>query len=496
MTVLGFPRPKPSSAPHLVAVLLLAAVASACGPVAPTGPAGDPGPSSGSLTSSPAAVPAAVPASAPVAAPTSAPVAAPTSVPTTVPTAASTSATVPSATPVRTSSSTVPASAGRPATNCAQPSPAPSPPPAITPAPGASPPAIALRDVATGLSAPVGITNARDGSGRLFVLEQAGLIRILDRSRALLDAPFMDARDRMSAGGERGLLGLSFHPDFGCNGRFFVDYTDLNGDTVVAEYRASGTDPDRAGPVPVAELLHIAQPFPNHNGGGLVIGPDGFLYVGMGDGGSANDPQGNGQRLDTLLGKLLRIDIDHAAVGAAYGIPVGNCAGCPAGSLPEIFAYGLRNPWRFSFDRATGDLWIADVGQDRYEEVDHVSSASSSGANFGWSRMEAAHCLYGRSCDQVGLTLPVAEYPHANGDCSITGGYVYRGAAIPALAGWYVFADYCSGRIRAVSAAGDSAPVVILVGGGNIAAFGEDEAGELYVVDPGRGVVSQIVAAP
>ncbi len=327
-------------------------------------------------------------------------------------------------------------------------------------------------------------------------MEQAGRIRILDRSGTLLEAPFLDIAHAVNSGDERGLLGLAFHPDFACNGRFFVDYTDLNGDTVVAEYRASGTDPDRARPEPVAQLLHMTQPYPNHKGGNLVVGPDGYLYVGMGDGGSANDPQGNGQRPDTLLGKLLRIDVDHAAVGTAYGIPAGNCAGCPAGFLPEIFAYGLRNPWRFSFDRATGDLWIGDVGQDRYEEVDHVSSASSSGANFGWSRMEAGHCLSGKSCDQVGLTLPVAEYPHAGDDCSITGGYVYRGAAAPVLTGWYLFADYCSGRIRALSAAGDSPPVVVLEGGGNIAAFGEDEAGELYVADPGRGIVSQIVVAP
>jgi glucose/arabinose dehydrogenase len=348
--------------------------------------------------------------------------------------------------------------------------------------------------VASGLSAPIGIVSAHDGSGRLFVVQQGGMIRILRPDGTMPETPFLDLSDKTRAGGERGLLGLAFHPDYRCNGRLFVNYTDTSGDTIVEEYAVSETDADRADPVPVARLLHIDQPFPNHNGGDLVFGPDGFLYVGMGDGGSANDPQGNGQRVDTLLGKLLRLDVDHAPTGTPYSTPADNCAGCPDGALPEIFAYGLRNPWRFSFDRATGDPWIGDVGQGRWEEVDHVSLTDANGANFGWNVMEGDHCLKGNDCDRNGLTLPVAGYDHSAGDCSITGGYVYRGSALPNLPGWYLFSDYCSGRIRAVSSGGGS-PVALLETRGNIATFGEDDRGELYVADVGQGTISAIVAA-
>ena len=368
-------------------------------------------------------------------------------------------------------------------------------PPSAPPA-DAAPPAIALRDVAAGLLLPVGLATARDGTGRLFVVLQNGQIRILAGDGNLLEMPFLDTTQRVLAGGERGLLGLAFHPQYACNGRFFVDYTDLDGNTVVAEFRASSSDPNRADPDPVAILLQIAQPYPNHNGGGLAFGPDGLLYIGMGDGGSANDPEGNGQRLDTLLGKLLRIDVDRRADGRPYAVPPGNCAGCPPGTAPEVFAYGLRNPWRFSFDSVPGDLWIGDVGQNRYEEVDRVALAAASGANFGWSRMEAGHCLGSRSCDRVGLTLPVAEYSHATGDCSVIGGSVYHGSAVPSLSGWYLYADYCSGRIRGLRTVEGSAPVLILESGRHLATFGADEAGELYVADPSRGTVSRIVAAP
>jgi len=380
-----------------------------------------------------------------------------------------------------------------PSTGCARGS--TFPPPATIPAAGSTPPAIALEQVASGLVAPVGVTSARDGSGRLFVVEQGGLIRILGAGGVLLEKPFLDLRDQVSAGGERGLLGLAFHPAYACNGRLFVNFTDPDGNTVVAEYRASATNPDRADATPVARLLHIDQPYPNHNGGSVAFGPDGYLYVGMGDGGSGEDPEGYGQRLDTLLGKLLRIDVDEADGNSPYAIPPDNCTGCPAGALPEIFAYGLRNPWRFSFDRATGDVWIGDVGQNRWEEVDHLPLPAASGANFGWSRMEANHCLHGDGCDRGGLTLPVAEYGHADGDCSVTGGYVYRGSSIPALAGWYLFSDYCSGRIRALGVGSDRAVAILLETGGNIATFGEDEAGELYVADVGKGTLSRVVAA-
>jgi glucose/arabinose dehydrogenase len=324
-------------------------------------------------------------------------------------------------------------------------------------------------------------------------VQQGGLIRIVEDG-AILDPPFLDLRDLTRPGGERGLLGLAFHPAYACDGRFYVNYTDTRGDTVVAEYRVSPDDPDVADPKPLAELLHIDQPFPNHNGGELVFGPDGFLYVGMGDGGSGGDPMGNGQRLDTLLGKLLRLDVDHRAPGAPPAIPPGNCRGCPAGALPEIDAYGLRNPWRFSFDRATGDLWLADVGQGTWEEIDKVALGDVSGTNFGWNVMEGSHCYPpGSSCSKTGIAPPVAEYDHSAGDCSVTGGFVYRGAAFPALAGWYLFSDYCSGRIRAISSAGGGPGTVLLESGGNIATFGEGEDNELYVADISRGTLWRIV---
>ena len=318
------------------------------------------------------------------------------------------------------------------------------------------------------------------------------MIRIVADGELLAGAHSSTCRDRIRAGGERGLLGLAFHPDYAATAGSSSTTRTTQGDTVVAEYASSATDPDRADPTPVAMLLHIDQPFPNHNGGDLVFGPDGMLYIGMGDGGSGGDPMGNGQRVDTLLGKLLRIDVDHPPTARPTRIPPANCSGCPAGALPEICAYGLRNPWRFTFDRATGDLWIGDVGQGRYEEVDHVPLADASGANFGWNLMEGRHCYpSGNSCDRTGLTLPVAEYDHSAGDCSITGGYVYRGAAFPALAGWYLFSDYCSGRDPRRGCGGPSAgadPTVLLETRGNIASFGEDDAGELYVADtrPGR----------
>jgi glucose/arabinose dehydrogenase len=327
-------------------------------------------------------------------------------------------------------------------------------------------------------------------------VQQGGLIRVLSGGRALAD-PFLDLRKSVSTGSEQGLLGLAFHPGYACNGRFFVNYTDTMGDTVIEEYAVSSADPNRAEPSPMARLLHIRQPYENHNGGDIVFGPDGFLYIGMGDGGSAGDPQGNGQRLDTLLGKMLRIDVDNSTAQAPYAVPSGNCTGCPAGALPEIYAYGLRNPWRYTFDRATGDLWIGDVGQDMLEEIDHATSTNGSGANFGWNRMEGLSCYQPRTaCDRTGLTLPVAQYDHASGDCSVTGGYVYRGAAIGQLAGWYLFSDYCSGTIRALSTGPGAKASVILTGAGNVSTFGEDDAGELYVADLNRGTISQIVAGP
>ena len=243
----------------------------------------------------------------------------------------------------------------------------------------------------TGLSAPVDVANAGDGSGRLFVVEQGGKIRIV-RDGALVERPFLDIGGRITSGGERGLLGLAFHPDYPTDPRFFVDYTDRDGNTVVSSFRVSATDPDVADPGSESILLHVDQPFANHNGGGLGFGPDGDLYIALGDGGSEGDPQGNGQRLDTLLAKILRIDVDGgAAAGAPYGIPADNPFVGTAGAKPEIWLYGLRNPWRFRFDRQTGDLWIGDVGQDAWEEID-VARAGVGGLDFGWNRTEGFHC--------------------------------------------------------------------------------------------------------
>ena len=361
---------------------------------------------------------------------------------------------------------------------------------------------IALQKVAGGFDQPVFVTHAGDGSGRLFVVEQPGRIRVV-RDGTVLATPFLDIGGQLSCCGERGLLGLAFAPGFGRTSEaFFVDYTDANGDTVIARGTAGqGDDVDHAQGGTVSPLLHIGQPFPNHNGGMLAFGPDGDLYVGMGDGGSGGDPQGNGQRLDTLLGKILRLDVTSDPGSATALAPASNPFVGRAGARPEIWAYGMRNPWRFSFDRATGDLWVGDVGQDRWEEVDVARAADGGerGLDFGWNRMEGTHCfgaIFG--CDQAGLTLPVAEYDHAAGDCAVIGGYVYRGSAVPGLAGTYLFGDECSGTIRALDAArpADQAPRVVLETGRAISSFGEDEAGELYLTDLASGDLLRVAAAP
>ncbi|MGZ8635837.1 MAG: PQQ-dependent sugar dehydrogenase [Actinomycetota bacterium] len=351
----------------------------------------------------------------------------------------------------------------------------------------------ALLPVAEGLASPVLATAAGDGTGRLFVLEQVGRIRVLDGGR-LLPEPFLDISERILAGGEQGLLGLAFHPGFASNGRFFVDYTDESGDTVIAEYGLAAGDADRADPASERVLLRIDQPFANHNGGGLAFGPDGFLYAGTGDGGSTGDPEGNGQRIDTLLGKLLRIDVDGPADGRAYGIPPDNPLVGGVGARPEIWALGLRNPWRFSFDRETGDLWIGDVGQGRFEEIDHVPGGEA-GVNLGWNVTEGRACFAPPSgCDGSGLTPPVAVYGHDEG-CSVTGGFVYRGSRWPDLVGAYVFSDYCSGTIWALAADRPGVDAAVLLESGRaISSFGEDEAGELYVTDLAGGEVLRLVA--
>jgi glucose/arabinose dehydrogenase len=338
-----------------------------------------------------------------------------------------------------------------------------------------------------GLESPVYVTHAGDGSGRLFVVEQTGVILII-RAGRLLPRPFLDIRGRVIAGGEMGLLSVAFHPQYARNGRFFVNYTADGASlrTVIAEYRVSAADANVAEPAGRV-LLEIAQPYRNHNGGLNLFGPDGMLYIGMGDGGSGGDPHNNGQRLDTLLGKLLRIDVDGAA---PYRVPPDNPFVGRSGARGEIWAYGLRNPWRFSFDRTTGRLFLADVGQNQWEEIDLIQK----GGNYGWRTMEGAHCFNPPDgCSRTGLILPIAEYGREGG-CSITGGYVYRGGRIRDLVGRYLFGDYCSGTLWALRDDGGRwVRESLLDTGLRISSFGEDQAGELYVVDH-RGTVQQLVS--
>jgi uncharacterized protein (TIGR03437 family) len=342
--------------------------------------------------------------------------------------------------------------------------------------------------VATGIAGPTDIQTPGDGSGRLFILQQSGVIRIV-KNGSVLPAPFLDIHTKTTGDGERGLLGLAFPPGFAQKQRFYIDYTDLNGDTVIAQYRVSA-NPDVADPASEVVLLHITQPFANHNGGQVRFGPDGYLYIAMGDGGSAGDPMGNGQSLGTLLGKLLRIDVESAP--GQVLIPPDNPFVNQSGARGEIWAYGLRNPWRFSFDRANNDLWIADVGQDTYEEVDLQPAASHGGENYGWNLMEGLHC-FTAGCSMQGLTLPIAEYQHTEGACSITGGFRYRGNGSPGLRGTYIYGDYCNGRIWGLEWIGSAwASRLLLASDFNITTFGEDEAGEVYVADAKAGTIYRI----
>lgn len=343
------------------------------------------------------------------------------------------------------------------------------------------------------LDRPVGLAHAGDGSGRLFVVEQRGTIRVA-KDHVVVSEPFLDVRNLVLCCGERGLLGLAFHPDFERNGYVFINYTDLAGDTVVARYRIAADDPDRLDPNSASIILRVAQPFSNHNGGHLAFGPDRFLYIGLGDGGSAGDPADRAQNRGELLGKMLRIDVDGAA---PYAVPPSNPFVDVAGARGEIWALGLRNPWRYSFDRDTGDLWIADVGQGTWEEVNFQPFSSGGGENYGWRRMEGAHCFNPPAgCDDGTLTKPVAEYSHAEG-CSVTGGYVYRGRRYPALRGTYVYGDLCSGKIFGVtrSATGEFASRLLLQTNFTISSFGEDESGELLVVDYSGAVHALIDAS-
>jgi glucose/arabinose dehydrogenase len=352
--------------------------------------------------------------------------------------------------------------------------------------------ALRLQRVAAGLTRPVAVTHAGDGSGRLFIVLQDGTIRIRN-SAGLREQPFLDIRSLVSCCGERGLLSAAFHPQYRTNGFFYVNYTNKAGNTVIARYTVS-TDPNVANPASRKVILTVAQPFPNHNGGQIQFGPNGYLYIGMGDGGSSGDPENRAQNLRTLMGKILRIDVNRTSANRAYGIPPTNPFVGRANVRPEIWASGLRNPWRFSFDRATGDLYLGDVGQGNWEEVNFQNARSRGGENYGWRRMEGRHCHNPTTGCQTGtLKLPIIEYSHAAG-CAVTGGYRYRGARTSSLVGRYLYGDYCSGRIWAATFnSGSGWRVAALHNSGfQISAFGEDQAGEVYVVDY-NGAVYRIV---
>jgi len=358
--------------------------------------------------------------------------------------------------------------------------------PSVTLIPVVSKNILSILSFLPSLKSPVFLTHAGDLSGLTFVVEQQGTIRILEGGR-LREAPFLDIKDRVLFKGEQGLLGLAFHPEYRRNGRVFVNYTrQEDGATVVAEYQRGELE-DRVGREERV-LLVIPQPYPNHNGGMITFGPDGYLYIGMGDGGSRGDPQNRAQNTEELLGKLLRIDVNSRK---PYGIP-GDNPFVRGEARPEIFATGLRNPWRFSFDRATGDLWLADVGQDKWEEVNVVRK----GGNYGWRVMEGLHCYeLQEPCRPEQFMSPVLEYGHQSGRCSIIGGYVYRGSAIPGLEGVYLYGDYCSGEMFAVRTAPggrvSGEPWLLLKTHAHISSFGEDEQGEVYVLDH-EGAVFQL----
>lgn len=353
-----------------------------------------------------------------------------------------------------------------------------------------------LETVATGLQQPVFAGHAGDGSGRLFIVEKAGKIRIL-KDGVLAPTPFLDIDSSVgSTESEQGLLGLAFHPSYVSNGYFYVDYTDNSGNTVVSRFHMS-SDPNLADPGSETVLLRIVQPAANHNGGMLAFGRDGYLYIGTGDGGSAGDPWGNAQSVTTLLGKILRIDVDSAA---PYAIPPGNpYAGSPDPSIKqEIWALGLRNPWRFSFDRLTADLYIGDVGQGSREEIDHQPASSPGGRNYGWPVLEGSQCYNSATCDTSGMTMPIAEYDHGgSGGCAVTGGYVYRGRWSTQFEGVYLYGDYCSGRIWGLADGnGGWSSSLLLDTAFNISTFGEDEEGEIYLADYSGGQLLRIILPP
>ena len=331
-----------------------------------------------------------------------------------------------------------------------------------------------------GLDGPVYLT-APPGDPRLFIVERPGAIRVV-ADGSLLSAPFLDISSSVSTGGERGLLSMAFHPDYASNGWFYINYTGPAGETRIERYTVSG-DPDVADEGSAMLVLEVAQPENNHNGGQIAFGPDGMLYIGMGDGGGSGDPDDHGENPATLLGSMLRIDVDG---GSPYTVPADNPFVGHATYRPETWAYGFRNPWRFSFDRQTSDLLIADVGEAEREEIDFQPASSGGGENYGWNTLEGTDCHEPASdCDDTGLVPPIHEYEHPDG-CSITGGYVYRGAAVPSFQGRYFFGDYCAGWIRSFRIEGGAAVDVVehseLGTVAQLVSFGEDTDGELYVM--------------
>lgn len=354
------------------------------------------------------------------------------------------------------------------------------------------PAGFAWQPVIEGMARPLDLLSPPGDLERIFVVEQPGVIRIL-QAGALLETPFLDISDRVKRdGNEQGLLGLAFHPQYAENGYFYVNYTSFVGvgDTVIARYSVSASDPNRGDPNSEVVLLTVSQPYANHNGGGMVFGPEGYLYMSLGDGGSAGDPQGNGQSLNTHLGKILRIDVDG---GEPYAIPSDNpFAG--GGGMSEIWAYGLRNPWRFSFDRATGDLYIADVGQNAWEEINFQPAGVPGGWNYGWDYLEGTHPFEGQPDPSLELVDPIFEYQHGVG-CSVTGGYVYRGELLPEFRGIYLFSDYCTGRVWGLLRGADGSwqNKELFQTGWNVSSFGQDAQGELYIIDQGSGTIYQLV---
>ncbi len=359
--------------------------------------------------------------------------------------------------------------------------------PTSTPVPFQPVEQIRLTPVITdGLRLPLYLTHA--GDGRLFVVQQNGVIRII-QDGVVLSEPFLEIRDRVGAeANEQGLLSVAFHPQYVQNGYFFVNYTNLAFDTVISRFQVSATDPNLADPASEKIMLTIEQPYANHNGGLVKFGPDGYLYIGMGDGGSQGDPENRAQDGRDLLGKILRIDV-NVPEDIPYGIPETNPFVGDDTFRSEIWALGLRNPWRFSFDRETADFYMADVGQNQWEEVNFRPADNLGGENYGWNRMEGTHCYQQSNCEPTGLILPIFEYEHSQG-CSVTGGYVYRGQQYPALRGNYFVADYCTGFIWRLFPLADGTwdALKVLESGRVIASFGEDAAGELYVVDHNGGV--------